>query len=118
MPTSFDLIVVMIADDGLRSALAAQLTVMGENVISYSRSLTDVELDALASQHAVLIADQTMLGESLNAVLAHSGWRHVIILNGASADVYSDRLVRLSHDGAINEVSRALSEWRATASKK
>lgn len=104
----------MIAENGLRSALAARLTMQGENVVTLARGLDDPELERLARNRAILIADLAMLEDQLDAILADSGWHRVVLLNGEARDEPGDRVIRLQRRNAVAQVAATLASWRAT----
>ncbi|MES2096746.1 MAG: hypothetical protein V4459_08280 [Pseudomonadota bacterium] len=111
--TSVDLIVLMIAENGLRSALAARLTMQGENVLTLSHGLDDPELERLARHRAIMIADLAMLDDRLASILADSGWHRVVLLNGEAREEPGDRVIRLQRRDAVQQVAATLAKWRA-----
>jgi hypothetical protein len=87
--TSVDLIVLMIADNGLRSALAARLTLQGENVVSLLPD--DPELDQLSRTTSALVADHGVVPRG-------AAWRHVITLDERPRPGQVARVVALLAD--------------------
>jgi hypothetical protein len=108
----FGLVVLIIAEPGLRSALAAQLTGLGENVMTLPHMPDDAAIARLARQDAVLIADKSTLEGRSPEGLVDAGWRHVAVLNGESPNPQDSRLVRLRRADALAQVTAALAEWR------
>jgi hypothetical protein len=102
----------MIAESGLRSALAARLTMQGENVVTLSHGLHDPELERLARHRAVLIADLAILEDQMASILADSGWHRVVLLNGEAREEPGDRVIRLQRRDAVAQVAATLAKWR------
>lgn len=104
----------MIAESGLRSALAARLTMQGENVVTLAHGLNDPELERLARNRAILIADRAMLSDSLDAILADSGWYRVVLLDGEAREEIGDRVIWLQRVHALTQVAATLAQWRGS----
>ena len=96
--------VLSIADNSLRSVLAARLTLLGVNVVS--RELWDAGPAARkhAIENAVLITDDEEVGVSEAEVRP---WLQVLVLNGV-ADEELGRPLRLSKRTASQRIADVL----------
>jgi hypothetical protein len=107
---SFDLIVLLISESDLRSALTARLTMIGINVVTISADQLMQGISGTAIKTAVLVTDDSAIGHAASD--ASQGWLQVVILNGSSGGL-DDRPVRLSRRGAIRRLVEILDGWRA-----
>ena len=106
----FDLVVLLISESDLRSALTARLTMAGANVVTIGPDQVARGMSSATIATAVLITDDETVGEA--AGQASSSWLRVIVLNGSSGDI-DGRPVRLSRRGATRRVIEVLDAWRA-----
>jgi hypothetical protein len=107
---SLDLVVLLISESDLRSALTARLTMVGINVVTIGADQLAQGLPGDTIKTAVLVTDNDSVGQSASET--SPAWLQVVILNGSSGDC-DDRLVRLSRRGAIRRVVEILEGWRA-----
>jgi hypothetical protein len=106
---SLDLIVLMISESDLRSALTARLTMIGINVVTIGADQLVQGVTGTAIETAVLVTDDGSIGQSASEI---SPWLQVIILNGSTGGL-DDRPVRLSRRGTIRRLVEILDGWRA-----
>jgi hypothetical protein len=107
---SLDLIVLLISESDLRSALTARLTMIGINVVTIGADQLARGMPGTVLKTAVLVTDDGPIGQAASEV--SSAWLQVVILNGASGGL-DDRPVRLSRRGAIRRLVEVLEGWRA-----
>ncbi|WP_296612377.1 hypothetical protein [Sphingomonas sp.] len=108
----FDLIVLLISESDLRSALTARLTMIGINVVTIGADQLVRGLHGLAVTTAVLVTDDGPIGQA--AAEVSPPWLQVIILNGSSGEL-DDRPVRLPRRGATRRLVEILDGWRASS---
>ncbi|HWU72307.1 MAG TPA: hypothetical protein VN137_02410 [Sphingomonas sp.] len=106
---SFDLVVLLISESDLRSALTARLTMIGINVVTIGADQLLRGTPGMAVTTAVLVTDDDSIGQA--AAEISPAWLQVVILNGASGDL-DDRPVRLSRRGATRRLVEILDGWR------
>jgi len=107
---SLDLVVLLISESDLRSALTARLTMVGINVVTIGADQLVQGLPGMAIKTAVLITDDGSIGHVASE--ASPAWLQVVILNGSSGGL-DDRPVRLSRRGATRRLVEILDGWRA-----
>jgi hypothetical protein len=106
---SLDLVVLLISESDLRSALTARLTMIGINVITIRADQLVQGMSGTAIETAVLVTDDSSIGQAASDI--SSAWLQVVILNGSSGSL-GDRPVRLSRRGAIRRLVEVLDGWR------
>lgn len=123
MNTSEVLLVLSAREVGVRSSLAARLTMAGANLLTTN----DVEDPGLArSVHgpAVLIVEESLVAdrsnEWLQALLAVPQWLRVVVLGEATAENghaerADDRLIYIKSDAAVKTIAALIPEWQAEA---
>lgn len=105
-----DLVVLLISESDLRSALTARLTLIGINVVTIGADQLAQGMSSSAIVTAVLVTDDDAIGRTASE--ASPSWLRVIVLNGSSGNL-DDRPVRLSRRGATRRVVELLDGWRA-----
>jgi hypothetical protein len=110
---SLDLVVLLISESDLRSALTARLTMGGINVVTIGADQLVQGLPGETVKTAVLVTDDGSVGQAASE--ASPAWLQVVILNGSSGGL-DDRPVRLSRRGAIRRLVELLDGWRALGS--
>ena len=103
-----DLVVLLISESDLRSALTARLTILGINVVTLGPDQQPEALPIAMIANGVLITDDGDVGTTCCETQA---WLQVIILNGSTVRS-DDRPLRLSRRGATRLVVEALGRWR------
>lgn len=107
---SLDMIVLLISENDLRSALTARLTMIGMNVVTIGADQLAQGMFGTAIKTAILVTDDGSIGQAASE--ASPAWLQVVILNGSSGDL-DDRPVRLSRRGATRRLVEILDGWRA-----
>ena len=110
---SRQLLVLIARDVGLRSALIARLSLAGESLVTLIGDPGDPALDRIAPGPRILIVDLESLGDSLQLLLDHGSWAHIIIL-ADRAERLSDRACMVDRRVALAAVGRELTRWRAS----
>ncbi len=105
-----DLVVLLISESDLRSALTARLTMVGINVVTIGVDQLAQGMSGTTIMTAVLVTDDDAIGRAASE--ASPGWLQVIVLNGSSGSL-DDRPVRLSRRGATRRLVDMLDSWRA-----
>lgn len=105
-----DLVVLLISESDLRSALTARLTMAGINVVTIGLEQAAQDMPGATIATAVLVTDDETVGQA--AGRASPSWLQVIVLNGSSGN-FDDRPVRLSRRDATRRVVEVLAAWRA-----
>jgi hypothetical protein len=106
---SLDLVVLLIFESDLRSALTARLTMIGINVVTIGVDQWAQGIPGTAIETAVLVTDDSSIGQAASEI--SPAWLQVVILNGSAGDT-DDRPVRLSRRGAIRRLVEVLDDWR------
>ena len=105
-----DLVVLLISENDLRSALTARLTMVGINVVTIGADQLARGMPDATIMTAVLVTDDDAIGWAASE--AAPRWLQVIILNGSSGCL-DDRPVRLPRRGATRRLVEMLDGWRA-----
>ena len=106
---SLELVVLLIIENGLRSALTARLTMLGFDVVTFGAQQDAEAMPRAMMTSSVLITDDDDIGL---ACYETQPWLEVIILDGSSADP-DGRPLRLPRRGATRSVAAILEHWRA-----
>ena len=106
---SLELVVLLISESDLRSALTARLTMIGINVVTIGVDQLMRDMSGTAIETAVLVTDDGPVGQAASE--ASPAWLQVVILNGSSGGL-DDRPVRLSRRGAVRRLVEILDGWR------
>jgi hypothetical protein len=107
---SLDLVVLLISESDLRSALTARLTMVGINVVTIGADQLAQGMPGTTIMTAVLVTDDDVIGRAASE--ASPRWLQVIVLNGSSGSL-DDRPVRLPRRGATRRLVDVLDGWRA-----
>lgn len=111
--TAKELIVLIIRDGGLRSALIARLSLQGESLVTLDADPEDPHVHRIAPPPRILVIDKGVLGGRLAAVAASRHWRGVIALADDGEDpVAGDPLCIVRHGQALAGVAETLERWR------
>jgi len=105
---SLDLVVLLISERDLRSALTARLTMLGINVVTLGPDQKPEALPIAMITRGVLVTDDGTIGLASCEMQA---WLQVIVLDGSTAGP-DDRPLRLARRGATRLVVEALDRWR------
>jgi len=105
-----DLVVLLISENDLRSALTARLTMVGINVVTIGADQLAQGMPDGTISTAALVTDDAAIGHA--ASKASPRWLQVVILNGSSGSL-DDRPVRLSRRGATRQLVDILADWGA-----
>lgn len=105
-----DLVVLLISESDLRSALTARLTMVGINVVTIGADQSAQGMPDATIMTAVLVTDDDVIGRAASE--ASPRWLQVIVLNGSSGSP-DDRPVRLPRRGATRRLVEMLDGWRA-----
>lgn len=104
-----DLVVLLISESDLRSALTARLTMLGINVVTIGPGRLARGMSGADVTTAVLVTDDSDAGHA--AVAASPGWLQAIILGGETNSL-DERPVRLPRRDATRRVVEILEGWR------
>ena len=108
-----ELIVLIVRDGGLRSALIARLSLQGESLVTLDADPEDPHVFRIAPAPRILVVDKGVLGDRLQAIAASSEWRGVVALaNDGEEPVAGDPLSIVRHSQALAGVAETLERWR------
>lgn len=111
--TAKELIVLIIRDGGLRSALIARLSLQGESLVTLDADPEDPQVRRVAPAPRILVIDKAALGERLQLVVASNHWRGVIALvEDAEEAEAGDPLSVVPRGQALAGVTETLERWR------
>lgn len=115
--TSTELVVLIVRDHGLRSALIAHLSLQGENLVTLDADPDDPILHRAAPAPRFLVIDEAALGDRLEFLIDGDHWRGIIVIaDSAGGAPAGDRLRRVHSGRALVEVVDTLANWRMPAS--
>jgi hypothetical protein len=108
-----ELIVLIVRDGGLRSALIARLSLQGESLVTLDADPEDPKVHRIAPAPRILVIDKAVLGERLATVVASNHWRGVIALSEDVEEAEAgDPLCIVPRGQALAGVTEALGRWR------
>jgi len=110
---SRELIVLIVRNDGLRSAVIARLSLQGENLMTLHINPRDPLLDRIARGPKILVVDSESLGDELPSLLDGGQWKRIIILADRARESGSDQVSTIDRRHAHVEVGRELALWRS-----
>lgn len=115
MPVRASLIVVIVRDAGLRSALAARLALSGITLLT-ARAYRQVRRQRLAEPAVLLIDEAAMAGAEgdwVEALWLERRWARVIVLTMDGAVPASDRdwLRYVDRNSIAGSIDTLLAEW-------
>lgn len=116
VPKAARIIVLVLADAGLRSALTARLGLAGEDVVSAS-GLDDPRLARTIRQGAILIVDRASLDRqsfTLETLRSEPNWRRVLVIDHhAATPSHNGWQVQISRDDATaSGLAQLIEDWR------
>lgn len=103
-----ELVVLLISESDLRSALTARLTMLGFNVVTLGPGQMPEDLPSATIAAGVLVTDAEAAAQSAGDAQA---WLQVIVLD-ESASASDGRPIRLPRRGATRHVVEVLARWR------
>ena len=107
-----ELLVLIVRDNGLHSALIARLSLAGESLLTLEGDPGDPLLDRVAPASKILIIDSESLGDALQSLLDSESWAHIIILADQIGQSSLGRVCMVDRREALAGVSRALDRLR------
>ncbi len=108
---SRELLVLIVRESALRSALIARLSLAGESIVTLTGDPGDPILDRIAPAPKILIVDSESLGDGLQLLLDSEKWARIIIL-ADRAEEFADRVCVIDRRDALAAVGRDLTRWR------
>lgn len=113
---STELIVLIMRDGGLRSALIARLSLQGESLVTLDTDPNGPLIQRVAPSPRILVIDKAALGDRLQALVDRDDWQGIILVDDEAEALTSDRLriVRRAH--ALTDVLETLARWRRPVS--
>lgn len=120
MPGNSVLLVLIVRETGLRSTLAARLSLVGADLIS-AESLDDPALRLGVRKPGYLIVEEELLegrdGIWLETLLATPHWRQVVVLTAAGPEPRAPdedpRMLRLERRSAPSAIAELVPRWAA-----
>lgn len=103
-----DLVILLISENDLRSALTARLTMLGINVVTLGPGQTPDSLPVTTVASGILVTDDDAIGCAAGAT---QSWLQVIVLHETPGQP-DDRPLRVSRQGGTRKVVEALGRWR------
>ena len=114
--TSTELIVLIVRDGGLRSALIAHLSLQGESLVTLDTYPEDPIIQRLAPPPRILVIDKPALGDRLQPLVDNNHWGGIIVLaDEAEETAAGDRLSIIHQRRALVDVIETLARWRVPA---
>jgi hypothetical protein len=109
---SRELLVLIVLDSALRSALIARLSLAGESIVTLDGDLNEPVLDRIAPAPKILIVDSESLGDLLRPLLDSEKWARIIVLADRVEGFLTDRVCRIDRREALTAVEHELKRWR------
>jgi hypothetical protein len=109
---SGELIVLIVRNDALRSALIARLSLQGESLVTLDVGPQDPVLDRIARAPKILVVDSESLGDQLSSLVDGGGWKRIIILADHARHSSSDQVCTIDRREALFAVGRELALQR------
>ena len=109
---SRELIVLIVRNDGLRSALIARLSLQGESLVTLDAGPQDPVLDRIARAPRILVVDSESLGDQLPSLLDGGEWKRIIVLADRARDSSSNQVCTIDRSEALVAVGRELALQR------
>jgi hypothetical protein len=110
------LLVLIVREAGLRSTLAARLSMAGADVLT-ADDFDDPRLARHKKRPLVLIADDAAVDGhegGCDGLVADPRWLRLVVLSPGACAVSEDaRLIRLERAQAASTIARLLPEWQA-----
>lgn len=112
--TALELLVLIVPDLGLRSALVGRLSLHGESLVTVPELPGDAALERLATRPATLIVDARSIGTKLPAMRSDPRWGGIIVLADQGAPTPpGERFGIVDRANAVERVGALLDSWRA-----
>jgi len=109
---SREVIVLIVRNDALRSALIARLSLQGESLVTLDVDPQDPVLDRIA-RAKILVLDSESLGDQLPSLLDGGQWKRIIILADHARASSSNQVCTIDRREAHIEVGRELALRRS-----
>ena len=109
---SGELIVLIVRNDALRSALIARLSLQGESLVTLDVGPQDPVLDRIARAPKILVVDSESLGDQLSSLVESGGWKRIIILADHALHSSSGQVCTIDRQEALVAVGRELALQR------
>lgn len=111
-----ELIVLIMRDGGLRSALIARLSLQGESLLTLDTDPDGLLINRVAPSPRILVIDKAALGDRLQALVDGALWQGIIVIDDeAEQAVTGDRLRVVRRARALTGVVETLASWRKLA---
>lgn len=111
-----ELIVLIMRDGGLRSALIARLSLQGESLLTLDTDPDGLLINRVAPSPRILVIDKAALGDRLQALVDGALWQGIIVIDDeAEQAVAGDRLRIVRRARALTGVVETLASWRKLA---
>jgi hypothetical protein len=104
---SQEVIVLIVRNDALRSALIARLSLQGESLMTLDVDPQDPVLDRIA-RAKILVLDSESLGDQLPSLLDGGQWKRIIVLADRAWESSSNEVCTIDRREAHIEVGREL----------
>lgn len=109
---SRELIVLIVRDLGLRSAMVARLSLEGESLLTLSGDPLNPMVDRVAPLPRILVVDMVSLGDGLANLMADNRWKRIIVLGTRLDGLDPGRACLIDPRDALLGVGRELARWR------
>ena len=112
MPTNNVLLVLIARDAGMRSSLAARLSMSGVDLLTVE-AFDDPRIGRGRPRRVVLVADEGAVdGHDLDSLIADSRWFRLVLVSDASgAD--EPGLTRIAPKNAAATITAMIASWQA-----
>ena len=115
---STELIVLIVGDSGLRSALIARLSLDGESLVTLETDPEDPALRRITPSDSILVTDGDRPDGGLQAMAEGGHWGGIIVLADAARESGAGRVRILDRKSALVEVGETLTRWRAAGARR
>jgi hypothetical protein len=110
---STELIVLIVGDSGLRTALIARLSLDGESLVTLETDPDNPALRRITPSESILVTDVDRLDADLQMLAENGHWGGIIVLADAAREFGAKRVRILDRKSALVEVRETLTRWRA-----
>jgi hypothetical protein len=107
-----ELIVLIVRDVALRSALIARLSLEGESLVTLNADPLDPLVARVAARPTILVIDTHTLDGRLERLHATDRWERIIILGDSADGVDTGRACLIDPGKGILAVGHELARWR------
>lgn len=114
MPNKSALLIVVVRERGLRSALVARLSLAGADLVTLD-DIDDPALERVIRSPAVLVIDEALAAEHsdawLESLLADPRWRSLVLLtvDPPSQTATDPRILRVAYSNAAAAIAELVS---------